>query len=168
MTVRPVLITLASALALSAAACGSPENKDSVAQSTAPAESTAAPAATAPDAATADWASLDGLVGKYPRDSKLIEDSVITADLKTLMGAKYKTLQANMATQSPLERDGSVLYTSGNKAHEGGVNAAYILIDPSQRALEVGLWEGGKLTTYTSHGANLTKPKDIQTMIANG
>lgn len=165
MTMRPVLITLASALALSAAACGSPENKDSVAQSAAPAESPSAPA---PDAATANWASLDGLVGQYPRDSKLIEDSVITADLKTLMGAKYETLQANMATQSPLERDGSVLYTSGNKAHEGGVNAAYILIDPAQKAMEVGLWEGGKLTTYTSHGANLTKPKDIQTMIANG
>ena len=163
MSLRAAPVVLVSALTVSVAACGSPERS----------EAPAAPAPTAQSAppavpAATDWTSLNALVGQDPNASKLIEDSVVTPDLKALLGDKYETLRANMQTQSPLEREGSVLYTSGNKAHEGGVNAAYILIDPTQRGMEVGLWENGKLTTYTTQGAALPKPKDIQTMIANG
>ncbi|GAW41891.1 hypothetical protein SH203_02302 [Brevundimonas sp. SH203] len=163
MSLRATPVVLVSALTLSIAACGSPERSDAPAPPAAPAQVApiAVPAAT-------DWTSLNALVGQYPNASKLIEDSAVTADLKTLLGDKYETLRANMQTQAPLEREGSVLYTSGNKAHEGGINAAYMMIDPTQRAMEVGLWENGKLTTYSTQGSSLPKPKDIQTMIANG
>ena len=132
----------------------------------APVEIAPAPTDAAPTA-TADWSALNAQVGKYPNETKLLEDSPITADLKTLLGAKFNVLATNMQTQAPLQKDGAVLFTSGNKQHEGGVNAAYLLIDPATKALEVGLWEGGKLTTYKTAGSNIAKPKDVQTLISN-
>ncbi|WP_312219173.1 hypothetical protein [Brevundimonas sp.] len=159
---RLSLISVAVA-ALTLAACNQPE-------ATPPAETPAAPVEIAPaptDAAVSDWSALNAQVGKYPNETKLLEDSAITADLKTLLGAKFDVLATNMQTQAPLQKDGPVLFTSGNKQHEGGVNAAYLLIDPAAKALEVGLWEGGKLTTYKTPGSNIAKPKDVQTMISN-
>lgn len=153
----------AAAVALTLAACSQPE-------ATAPAEAPAAPAdatTAAPGAAATDWNALNAQVGKYPNETKLLEDSPITADLKALLGDKFDVLATNMQTQSPLEKDGAVLFTSGNKQHEGGVNAAYLLIDPATKALEVGLWEGGKLTTHKTAGSNIAKPSDIQAMISN-
>lgn len=152
-----------AAVSLTLAACSQPE-------STPPAETPAAPAESASptnDAAASDWSALNAQVGKYPNETKLLADSPITADLKTLLGSKFDVLATNMQTQSPLEKDGAVLFTSGNKPHEGGTNAAYLLIDPAAKALEVGLWEGGKLTTYKTPGSNIAKPKDVQTMISN-
>lgn len=72
-----------------------------------------------------------------------------------------------MQVQSPLTREGNVLYVSGNKQHEGGSNAAYLLIDTATKALEVGLWENGKLTTYPAQGSTIARPADIQTLIDN-
>lgn len=116
---------------------------------------------------TGDWGSLTGLVGQYPRDSRLIEASVITPALKALLGDGFQVFQANMQTQGPLQSEGAVLFTSGNKPHQGGIDAAYLLIEPTSRALEIGLWEGGKLTTYKTPGADIAKPADIRTMIDN-
>ncbi|MCO8030047.1 hypothetical protein NI454_08770 [Brevundimonas diminuta] len=161
---RQSLIYVAAA-ALTLAACNQPETTPP-AETAAPVEIAPAPTDAAPTA-TADWSALNAQVGKYPNETKLLEDSPITADLKTLVGAKFDVLATNMQTQAPLQKDGAVLFTSGNKQHEGGVNAAYLLIDPATRALEVGLWEGGKLTTYKTPGSNLAKPKDVETMIAN-
>lgn len=116
---------------------------------------------------TGEWAQLEPLIGEYPNQSGLFDDSAITPALKTLLGDKFDTFKTNMQVQSPLTQDGSVLFTSGNKQHEGGSEMAYLIIDPSSKALEVGLWEGGVLSTFMTPGANLTKPADIQTMITN-
>ncbi|MGH7028101.1 hypothetical protein [Brevundimonas sp.] len=166
MTLRTALIPSLVLLGL-VAACSQPAPAPTEDKAAEPASAASTPPPAATPAATG-WASLDGLVGQYPRDSKLLDDSVVVADLKTLLGDKFETLKTNMQTQSPLQREGAVLFTSGNKAHEGGVNAAYVLIDPATKALEVGLWEGGKLTTYKTPGSDLAKPTDIKTMIGNG
>src|SRR3546814_19385385 len=72
-----------------------------------------------------------------------------------------------MDVQGPLTEDNGVLWTSGNKAHQGGVDAAYLLIDPATHQLEAGLWEKGALKTYASPGAPIAKPADVQTLLAN-
>jgi len=114
-----------------------------------------------------DWSQLDALVGQYPRDIGLFtEVSPIMPELKALLGDKVATFRGNMGTQGPLAKDG-VLYVTGNKPHEGGVNAAYLLIDSKAKRLEVGLVENGKLTVYASPGAALAKPKDVQTFVSN-
>ncbi|SMC21957.1 hypothetical protein SAMN02745857_01293 [Andreprevotia lacus DSM 23236] len=117
--------------------------------------------------AGSDWQVLDQYVGQYPQDLGLYTElSPITPELKSLLGDKIKVLRANMAVQGPLSRDG-VLYATGNKAHQGGAEAAYVLIDTRQRQLEVGLIERGQLTVYRTQGSTLVQPKDVQTMLGN-
>lgn len=148
-------------------ACNAPQDNAPAAPSAEPAatETMPTPAATAP--LTGEWASLEPLVDKYPNQSGLFETSAIVAPLKTLLGDKYDTFKTNIGVQGPLTREGDVLYVSGNKPHEGGSNATYLLIDTRTKALEVGLWENGKLTTYPANGTSIAKPKDIQTMLSN-
>ena len=127
----------------------------------------AAPAAEAPalqEAAAGDWTALRASIGKYPSDIGLLESSPVSGPLKALLGDRFATFFANMDVQGPLQEEGGILYTSGNKAHEGGSEGAYLLIDPETRQLDVGLWEKGKLTHF---GADLAKPKDIQAFISN-
>ena len=156
MTRFVVVQVLGACLVL--AACGQPAGK--------PAEKAAAPAAAPVAAAPADWSSLEGLVGKYPADSKLFEDSPIVPGLKALLGERFETFKVNTQTSGPLQKDG-VLFVTGNKPHNGGADQAYLLIDPATQAMEVGLWEAGKLSVFTTPGAKLAKPKDVQTMLAN-
>lgn len=116
---------------------------------------------------TGEWSQLQPMIGEFPRQSGLFENSPIAPQLKTLLGDKYETFITNMQVQSPLTQDGSVLFTTGNKQHEGGSEMAYIIIDPSSKALDVGIWEAGKLTTYKTEGSNLPKPEDVQALIGN-
>ena len=118
-------------------------------------------------AGAADWSSLDTFVSKNPIESGLLDRSPISSDLEALLGDKTAVLKTNLETSSPLEREGSTLFTSGNKAHEGGSDAAYLLIDPAAKALEVGLWQKGKLSVYKTPGSDIAKPKDIRTLISN-
>ncbi len=76
-------------------------------------------------------------------------------------------LRANSAVAAPLTRADGVLYTSGNRAHAGGSDAFYLLIDPASGAMEVGLWQDGRLETLKTPNANIAKPADVRTMIAN-
>lgn len=114
------------------------------------------------------WASLDPKVGQYPSQIGLFTKSAVVDDLRALLGeARLQTLRQNFETASPLQRDGTVLFTSGNRAHEGGSEAAYLLLDQAHKAVEVGLWTNGALSVYKTPGSHIRKPADIRTMIAN-
>lgn len=131
-------------------------------------ETTPAPAPSVPSAPiTGEWAALQSANGKYPSQSGLLENSVISQPLKVLLGDKFDAFKTNMQVESPLQQDGDVLYMSGNKPHQGGSNAAYLLVNPQTKALEVGLWQGGKLEVLKTPGSDIRKPADIQTMISN-
>ena len=111
--------------------------------------------------------ALDAFVGQHPRDSKLFEESALTPALKSLLGDRFDILVQNSETSAPLQREGDVFFTSGNKAHEGGSNAFYFLAEPSANAIEIGLWVHGELSVYKTPGAEIAKPLDIQTTISN-
>jgi len=113
------------------------------------------------------WEGFDDFLGKTASQSGLLETSAIAEPLHDLLGEKIAVLATNLETSSPLEKDGKILFTSGNKAHEGGSDAAYLLIEPEVKALEIGLWEKGQLNTYRTAGTKITKPKDMQTMLSD-
>ncbi|MBM3114758.1 hypothetical protein [Jeongeupia naejangsanensis] len=115
-----------------------------------------------------DWRSLEQHVGKYPRDIGLYTDvSPIAPELKRLLGARFETFKAWMETQGPLQQEQGVLYTTGNKPHAAGDGSAYLLIDPANRKLEVGMMSKGKLVVYASAGDAIHKPKDVETVVQN-
>ncbi len=129
----------------------------------------AAPATSSNTGTSAEggWSPLYALAGRSPLESGLLDSSTVSDDLARLLGDKLAVLKTNLQTASPLERQGQLIFASGNKPHEGGSDAAYILIDPATKALEVGLWQRGELSTYKTPGSSIAKPKDIQTLIAN-
>lgn len=90
----------------------------------------------------------------------------ISSVLKNLLGAKVAALENNLSVSTPLSRAGNIYYMSGNAERRGGYDMAYVLLDPAQRAAEVGLWEGGKLTLYRTLGRRITLPADIVRMRA--
>lgn len=161
---RLLVVGTAAIGAIGLAACGPKDKVEAPSENTVVInETTTAPAM----AITGEWASLQPLIGQYPRDSGLFDNSAITPQLKALLGDKFDAFVTNMQVQSPLAQQGNVLFTTGNKQHEGGSEMAYLLVDPTTKALEVGLWQQGKLTTYATQNSNIPKPEDVQALISN-
>lgn len=119
-----------------------------------------------------DWTNLAAMVGRYPgsysRDNiDLFGRGSIAAALRAAVGPKMAVLKANLVTISPLKRQGNLYYITGNAPHRGGEDQAYVLIDAARRAVQVGLWEKGKLTVYAPSSGRLSAPPDIAKMLAN-
>src|SRR3546814_3995783 len=76
-------------------------------------------------------------------------------------------LKTNLATVGPLERQGNLYYIFGNAPHRGGEDQAYVLIDATKQAVQVGLWEKGKLTVYAPASGRLPEPANIRAMMVN-
>jgi hypothetical protein len=134
----------------------------------APARAERAPVAGTP----LEWTNLAAMVGRYPgnysRDNiDLFDRGAIAGALRSMLGAKMAVLEANLATITPLGRQGNIYYVSGNAPHRGGEDQAYVLIDPTRRVVQIGLWEKGKLTVYAPPGGRLSEPADIIKMLAN-
>ena len=121
----------------------------------------------------AEWTNLASLVGKYPgtyaKDNiDLFDRGAIAAALKARLGPKMDALKTNLSVVTPLKRVGNYYYLSGNAQHKGGEEQAYVMIDPARRAVQVGLWERGKLTVYAPPtGARLPVAPEIKTLLDN-
>lgn len=136
----------------------------------------ASSAATAPStpevpATPAEWTNLASLVGKYPgsRGAEMIdlfERGSIAAALRAHLGAKFAVLKTNLSVVAPMERAGNLYFLSGNAEHQGGIDQAYVILDQANRALQVGLWERGKLTVYPpANGRRLPVTPQIKAML---
>src|SRR3546814_1728287 len=90
--------------------------------------------------------------------SDLFGSGAIAAELKRQLGGKLEVLRRNLQVGSPLRREGDVYYLSGNAPHRGGEDQAYILFDAGHRALQVGLWENGKLGIHSTPGSAIVPP----------
>ena len=130
-------------------------------------------AAVAVQGIPAEWNNLANLVGKYPGEySKdnidIFDKGAVAAALKVRLGPKMAVFQTNLSVASPMQRAGRHFYLSGNAPHQGGVEQAYLMIDPARREVQVGLWERGKLTVYApDSGARLPVAPDIKKMLDN-
>lgn len=130
------------------------------------------PAAETPATAGAPLESLASLadsVGQYPYDAdNYLEQGVLAARLRALLGAEYPVLLANMRTVSPLTAADGLWYITGNRPHEGGVEAAAVVIDPRQNALRVWLLNAGQAQEFIDPpAAQIPWPREVQTLIKN-
>lgn len=119
-----------------------------------------------------EWDNLAGLVGRYPGSYSednidLFDAGAVAAALRALLGEKMVVLEENLSAVAPLGRQGGIYYISGNAPHRGGEDQAYVLIDPAKRAVQVGLWEQGKLTVYAPAAGRLPIPREIQAVLDN-
>jgi len=116
------------------------------------------------------WTNLASSVGKFQSDSDpngidLLTSGPIADAIRSRLGRKTDLLASNLSAISGLQRQGSLYWVTGNAPHQGGVEQAYVLLDANRRAVQIGLWEKGKLTVYAPQGGRLPVPQDIARLL---
>ena len=114
--------------------------------------------------------SLREYVGQYPSDSNVsfLEQGVLADRLKQMLGKDYPVLLSNLRTVSPLSADAGRWFITGNRPHEGGTEAAAVVVDAAQNAVRVWMLHEGKVTEYQHPSeAQVPWPVDVQTMVDN-
>lgn len=130
----------------------------------------ALPSNAQPSSNASPLGELKQYLGTYPSDSNVsfLEQGVLAERLKHLMGKEYTTLLSNLRTVSPLTEDAGRWFITGNRPHEGGTEAAAVVVDAAQNAVRVWMLHEGKVSEFQdpSH-INVPWPQDVQTMVDN-
>lgn len=135
-----------------------------------PSGSWASPTAPATTAKAANpWAGLQAQVGRYPADGgDYLRTGPLADRLRGLLGpTNYPVLLDNMGVSSPLRQEGALLYITGNRPHDGGTEAAAVVIHPAKDAVRVWLLTGGEEWEVQDVGTLSTLPADVVTMMEN-
>lgn len=106
------------------------------------------------------WASLDGFVGKPPKETGLFTSSVIAGKIRDILGEDYDDFLVRMTQQSDLKRDGNILWVVGSRS-TGDQDGAYLLIDQNAQRLEVGIKTNSQTDIYRSTGVPVRKPGEV-------
>lgn len=137
-----------------------------VAPSAAPA---AAPKATAPAPQPATLADVQALVGRYPSDGvDFLRTGPLAHRLHGLMGTtNYPVLLENLGVSGPLQQQDDLLYITGNRPHQGGSEAAAVVVNPAKNAVRVWLLTGGEVWDVQDYGTVVALPTDVRTLMDN-
>jgi hypothetical protein len=100
-----------------------------------------------------EWNGLDGLVGRTPMDSGLIESSSVSVDLSSALGPDLSSFQAAMMRAGPLTRVGPVLVT---RADNG-----WLVLHPADRAFHAGLLGPRGWREWHTAGADVPIPREL-------
>ncbi|WP_455554572.1 hypothetical protein [Comamonas sp.] len=139
-----------------------------VAQSAEKAESL--PSTATPTTDASPLGALRQYVGTYPSDSNMsfLEQGVLAERLKHMLGKNYSTLLGNMRTVGPLTEEDGLWFITGNRPHEGGKEAAAVVVDATKNAVRVWMLHEGQVSEYLDPmHANVPWPKEVQTMLDN-
>ena len=119
--------------------------------------------------ATNPWTNLQAQVGRYPTDgADFLRTGPLAERLRGLLGAtNYPVLLDNLGVSSPLQQEGAMLYITGNRPHQGGTEAAAVVIHPGNDAVRVWLLTGGEEWDVQDQGAPKTVPTDVARMMEN-
>lgn len=122
------------------------------------------------DTSASPLSALKPYVGTYPSDSNVsfLEQGVLAERLKSLLGKDYPTLLSNLRTVSPLREEGGRWFITGNRPHEGGMEAAVVVVDAAQNGVRVWMLHEGKVSEFADPlSASIPWPPDVQTMVDN-
>nr|WP_314445790.1 hypothetical protein [uncultured Sphingomonas sp.] len=81
--------------------------------------------------APGDWSALDGMIGRRPSESGLIETSPISVDLNARLGSMAKPYRDSMMAAGPLTRRDNLLVAVAPDA--------WLVLDPQGHAFRAGL-----------------------------
>lgn len=101
--------------------------------------------------APGDWSALDGMVGRRPSESGLIESSAISVDLNARLGSSAKPYRDAMMAAGPLTRQGNLLVARAPDA--------WLVLDPAGRAFRAGLRRDGVVEEWQTAGADVPRPR---------
>jgi hypothetical protein len=88
------------------------------------------------------------LVGQKPSSVQLFDKMDIGARMKKFMGSNYDSLIKNWNEDTPLEKDGDIVYTSGCKTANCAEYQYIIIFDTKIQIINVYTFEGKKMRTF--------------------
>ena len=100
-------------------------------------------------------------LGEYPRDTNLWGHPLLAQRLHTLLGARHQTFLEDMLVQGPLTEENGLLFVTGNKPHEGGVDMAVFLADPVNDKIQVWLSTNGTAESFSEADPPLADPPSV-------
>jgi hypothetical protein len=137
---RPAFLLLAAALT----ACSGQDKW---------AENVATPTLGTMAEAPGDWSQLEGMIGRRPSESGLIDSSVISTDVEARLGAAAQPFRNAMMSAGPLTRRGGLLVTVAPDA--------WLVLDPEGHAFRAALRRGGRTQEWQTAGAEVPRPSDL-------
>jgi hypothetical protein len=139
-----------------------------VAEAEAPAAAPAEPASAGAPPAAEGLAALRPLAGRYPHEVDLWQREPLAGRLRALLGEeRFAVLLGNLEVTGPLGEEDGVLYVTGNKAHQGGVDAAAVVIDPRQDVIWVWMLVAGRPEAVAERDVELVVPEDVRITLEN-
>jgi hypothetical protein len=112
-------------------------------------------------------APLRELVGAYPHQVDLWDRPPLAERLRALLGPRFEAFLGNMDVVGPLREEDGVLYVTGNKQHQGGTDAAALVIDLRQDVIWAWLLVGGRPEAVAERDVELVVPEDVRMTIEN-
>ena len=114
------------------------------------AENAATPSLNQMAEAPGDWSALDGMVGRRPSESGLIDTSAISVDLNARLGPAAKAYRNAMMAAGPLTRRGNLMVAEAPDA--------WLVLDPAGHAFRAGLNRNGHVEEWQTAGADVPRP----------
>ena len=99
-------------------------------------------------AGIADWTGEDS--------DKILNDAVIKARLKKLLGKRYSDFLESFETLTPIEKNGSVLFASGCLIHACTHVESAIAIDLADNTIHAAIFRDDKKTGYFNERGSKT------------
>jgi heat shock protein HslJ len=112
-------------------------------------------------------AELRRHLGQYPRDINLWSHPLLAQRIHTLLGSRHATFLENIRVQGPLTEENGLLFVTGNKPHQGGVDMAAFIADPVNDKIQIWLSTGGKVENFSEADPPLADPPSVATFKSN-
>ena len=113
------------------------------------------------------WQQLDSQVGQYHADAGFLRQGVMAERLRQLTGASYPIVLRNLEVAGPLSKEGQVYFVTGNRQHEGGINAAAVALDAGSQTMRVWLLHERRAIVMEDPGAQFAWPAEVKASIQN-
>jgi len=101
-------------------------------------------------------------VGKLPKDVDLFTKYSLDARIEKIMGTDYVDFKAEWNEETPLKKDGEVMYTTGCRSGDCKSNKYLLVLDLLQNGINVYNFRGTKTKTYEEDHIIIGLPNQVQ------
>lgn len=122
--------------------------------------STETPIVDAPKSDKPSLKSLESYVGKKPSEVQLFDNADLTQRIEKLLGADYADFKADWNEESPIMKDGEILYFIGCKSGACAENKYFIMLDLVDPNINIINMRNGRPRSY-EEGAVIGMPDTV-------
>jgi putative lipoprotein len=110
---------------------------------------------------------LNRYAGTFPGSPGMWSLAPLGPRLAALLGAKEKSFLENAKVCTPVLKDGGVFYMIGNRSHQGLIDMAMFVADPSTDTINVVLFNRGVREDFKEEGRDVELPAEVRASIAS-